>query len=65
MTGAAPIERPRITGEEFATLPENVRRYIHYIETDCDPSGTIRSEMFLRDQVEMLELRVLELQAGR
>jgi hypothetical protein len=55
-------DRPRITREEFATLPENVRRYIHMIETDCDPSGTIRSEMHLRDQVQALELRVQELQ---
>lgn len=47
--------RPRMSGGEWRALPENARRYIHMLETDCDPSGTIRSEMILRDQVEDLE----------
>jgi hypothetical protein len=55
------MERPRITVEQFNALPENVRRYCMYLETDADPAGTIRSEMMLRDQVEALELRVNEI----
>ncbi len=54
-------DRPRLTSDDFKALPENVRRYIMMLETDCDPSGTIRSEMHLRDQVEALEALVLEL----
>lgn len=54
--------KPTLTAAEINALPPRVRGYIHMIETDCDPSGTIRSEMHLRDQVEALELRVLELQ---
>lgn len=55
------MDRPRIPADEFNALPEHIRRYIMFIETDCDPSGTIRSEMHLRDQVEGLQLRILEL----
>lgn len=55
--------RPRISPEQFATLPENVRRYIMMIETNCDPSGTIRSAMQLRDTVEAMGLRMGEMRA--
>lgn len=57
-----PITRPRISGDEFEALPENVRRYIYHLETETDPAGTIRSEMQLRDTVEALELRVKEME---
>jgi hypothetical protein len=53
--------KPTLTSAEINALPIRVRRYIMMLETDADPSGTIRSEMHLRDQVEALELRVLEL----
>lgn len=57
--------RPRMTGAEWQALPYNARRYIMMLETDCDPSGTIRSEMFLRDQVEDLELALIEARGQR
>jgi len=54
------IARPRMTGAEWSALPENARRYIMMLETETDPSGTIRSEMILRDYVELLEARINE-----
>lgn len=53
-------ERPRLLSEQFKALPDNVRRYIMMLETDCDPSGTIRSEMIQRDHAELLEARLIE-----
>jgi hypothetical protein len=50
-----------MTPDEINALPDRVRRYIMMLETDADPSGTIRSEMHLREQCEALELRVNEL----
>jgi len=49
-----------MTGEEWKALPENARRYIMMLETQCDHSGTVRSEMILRDYVELLESRINE-----
>lgn len=60
--GSPPVShKPTLTAAEINALPDRVRRYIMMLETDADPSGTIRSEMHLRDQVEALELRVIEL----
>ena len=51
--------RPRMTKEEFNALPENAQRYIMMLETNADPSGTVRSEMMLRDVVEALEIKAV------
>ena len=53
-------ERPRIDRAMWDALPDPVKRYIMYIETDADPSGTIRSEMFLRDTVVALEAKQVD-----
>jgi hypothetical protein len=31
-----------MTPDEINALPDRVRRYIHDLETNCDPAGTIR-----------------------
>jgi hypothetical protein len=60
----APDWRP--TPDNINALPDPLRRYIHALETDCDPAGTIRSEVILREHtVPELQARVVELEAER
>jgi len=47
-----------MTSEEINALPENVKRYIHDLETNADPAGIIRENIFLKDQVKALEKMV-------
>jgi hypothetical protein len=50
--------------DEINALSPRMRRYIAWLETDADPSGTVRSECYLRTElVPALEAKVLELQA--
>ena len=53
------------TSAEIAAMPARWRRYIMMLETDCDPSGTIRSEMHMREHVEALEARDARGRQGR
>lgn len=58
------------TAANVNALPDSLRRYIHALETDCDPAGTIRSAVILRDHiVPELEAKVSaltsELEAAR
>lgn len=47
---AAPASRDWLpTPANINALPDPVRRYIMHLETDCDPAGTIRSEVILRE----------------
>lgn len=39
-----------MTPEEINALPQRVRDYIHWIETDCDPQGTLRENFRLRKE---------------
>ena len=39
------------TADNINALPEPLRRYIHTLETDCDPAGTVRDEVHLRDDI--------------
>lgn len=39
------------TADNVNALPEPLRRYISALETECDPSGTIRSEVHMRDDI--------------
>lgn len=43
-------------------LPEPLRHYIHQLQTDCDPAGTIRENVILRETVAALEARLAELE---
>lgn len=47
-----------MTSEEINKLPEKVRNYIHALETDCDPAGTIRENVLIKEENESLR-RVL------
>lgn len=42
------------TPENINALPEPLRRYIHALETDCDPQGTIRQNVLLKQENEFL-----------
>ncbi len=44
-------------------LPDPVRKYIHDLETRCDPAGDIRELTLLRDQNEALQRKIEELAA--
>jgi hypothetical protein len=52
------------TAENINALAEPIRKYIHDIETNCDPAGTVREVTLLRDQnaqlVAALAVRALE-----
>lgn len=49
-TGAEAAGSPEVTAEEVNALPERVRQYIHFLETDCDSAGTIRENWCLREE---------------
>jgi CII-binding regulator of phage lambda lysogenization HflD len=50
------------TAENINALPESLRVYIHALETDCDPAGTIRELVIARDALKAMEARVAELE---
>lgn len=48
---------------EAAALPESLRKYIHDLETRCDPSGDVQTIASLKDQRDALEAEVAEVRA--
>jgi hypothetical protein len=42
-------------------LPAPLRNYIHLLQTDCDPAGTIRENVLIKDENQALRLRIAEL----
>lgn len=50
------------TADEINALPEHIRDYIHNIEANADPAGTVRELMVAKDTCRSLEKRVLELE---
>lgn len=48
------------TAENINALPDPLRRYIHNLETDADPAGTIRQNVLTRDENAMLRRKVGE-----
>ena len=42
------------TAENINRLPEPIRKYIHEIETICDPAGIIAENTLLRDEIMMI-----------
>lgn len=62
---AAPRQEPTLaafipTPENVNALPEPLRRYIHDLQTDCDPSGTIRENVIARETITSLEILLTE-----
>lgn len=56
----------RPTAENVNALPTPLRRYIHELETGCDPAGDVRRLYFLKLHVEALtyECKRLATSAG-
>ena len=48
------------TADWINNLPDYQRDYIHALETNCDPSGIVQSNAFLRKTVTALENRLSE-----
>jgi len=46
-------------------LPEHVRRYVHDIEANCDPAGTVRDNVLLRDQLAAIEAKLAQAERER
>jgi hypothetical protein len=42
------------TAANINALPESLRRYIHDLETNCDPAGLVQQIAALKDQVNQL-----------
>lgn len=53
-----------MTSDEVNQLPERVRRYIHDLETRCDPAGEVRQLWEARAQIAQLTQLVTELRAS-
>lgn len=41
---------PKPIADEINDLPRRVRNYIHWLETESDPAGTIRDNFRLREE---------------
>lgn len=50
-----------MTADEINALPLRVRRYIHDLETICDPTGMVQTIWSQRDQIEGLVALLKEL----
>lgn len=48
------------TADAINALPEPLRRYIHDLETKCDPAGDLRELALARDTIRYLEAKVCE-----
>ena len=48
------------TAESVNSLPETLRKYIHDLETDADPAGTISQNVLMKDQIEGLQVMLKE-----
>jgi len=43
-----------VSSAELNALPDKIRRYIHDLETEADPAGTIRQNILVREENQML-----------
>jgi len=53
----------RPTAENVNALPESVRRYVHDLETRCDPAGDVQRMALQADTIRGLDAKVRELKA--
>ena len=53
------------TTEEIKAFPASLQRYIHDLETRCDPAGDVQQLGLLKDQNEQLQVQVVEQRAER
>ena len=48
------------TSENINALPEEIRKYIHDLETMCDPSGYVQSIAILKDTIRALTAKAAD-----
>lgn len=48
------------TPENINALPEPVRKFIHDIESNCDPQGLVRENLLIKDTCKALVLKLEE-----
>ena len=53
------------SSDNINALPDPIRKYIHDLETRCDPSGDVQERALMRDNMRGLEGLVLELRAAK
>lgn len=53
-------ERWLPTAENVSDLPFPLRKYIHDLETVCDPAGMVRENIIMKDTIAALELKALD-----
>jgi len=46
------------TSEHINALPEKLRKFIHDLETKCDPAGIVRENALLKDENEGLRIKI-------
>lgn len=56
------LEDFKPTPEAINNLPESLRKYIHDLETICDPAGMVQEIASLKEQRDALVVRVKELE---
>jgi len=44
------------TSENINSLPDPIRKYIHDIETNCDPTGMVQENVILKDTCKALQM---------
>jgi len=49
------------TSEQVNNLPEPLRKYIHDLETRCDPAGDVAELTLTRDQIACAGIEITEL----
>jgi hypothetical protein len=52
------------TKETLNALPAPLLNYIHSLHSDCDPAGTIRENVLIKDENAALRLKIAELIAS-
>jgi hypothetical protein len=51
------------TPENVNALPEGIRRYVHNLQTRCDPAGDVQTMALQADTIRGLAAKVRELEA--
>jgi len=51
------------TAANVNALPEGIRRYVHDLETRCDPAGDVQTMALQADTIRGLDAKVRELEA--
>lgn len=51
----------RPTARNINRLPMPLRHFIHALQTECDPAGTIRENVLVKEENEALRRKIAEL----